>query len=199
MKSEIPAGQPGDGESTGMARRLRRDWLVERIRELGGEVGVSPGEDPPATELEFLERVLAWETRPRSSNREWLKRQGLEFFPSFACDDARLARELSRLIQALATARVFLYNTNHLSDRELYERLISEVLPAQCPDGARTEDDGFHWDFAGGDGDMDVWLQYYASPRERREWQQDFPGDVLPSRKRAPFDRDRHLPQREEM
>lgn len=198
MKNEIPAGQSGEGEAEDLARRLRRDWLVDRIRGLGGEVGVSPGDNPPAAELDFLEHVLAWETAPRSSNREWLKRQGMEFFPSFACDDARLAVELPRLIRALATARVFLCHTNHLGDRELYERLVSEVLPEQCPDRARTEDDGCHWDFAGGDGDMHLWLQYYASAEERRAWLRDFPGEALPPRQRAPFDRDRHLPQREE-
>jgi hypothetical protein len=198
MKNEIPAGQPGDGESTGMARWLRRDWLVERLRELGGEVGCSLSGDPSATELEFLEHTLAWETAPQSSNREWLKRQGMEFPPPFACDDARLPDELARLVRALATARVFLYHTDHLTDRELYERLSAEVLPAKCPDGARTEDDGFHWDFAGGDGDMSLWLQYYAGPTERREWQREFPDGALPPRRRAPFDRDRHLPQREE-
>jgi hypothetical protein len=197
MKNEIPAGHPGDGEATGMARRLRRDWLVEKIQELGGSVGVSPAEDPSDMELDFLERTLAWETAPRSSNRAWLKRRGAEFFPPFACDDARLAAELPRLIRALATARVFLHHTDHLSDRELYERLSSEVLTAECPDGTRTEQDGYHWDFAEGDAGAEIWLQYYASPAERREWQRDFPEDALPPRKRAPFDRDRHLPQRE--
>jgi hypothetical protein len=198
MKNELPSGQPGDGGSTDMARRLRRDWLVKKIQELGGTVGVFPAEDPSELELEFLERTLAWETTPRSSNREWLKRRGLHFLPPFACDEVRLGAELPRLISALATARVFLYHTNHLSDRELYERLCREVLPAECPDDTRTEQDGFHWDFAGGDGDAKTWLQYYASPAERREWQQDFPADALPPRKCAPFDRDRHLPQREE-
>jgi len=199
MKSEIPAGQPGDGESTGLARRLRRDWLVEKIKELGGTVGVSPGEGPPVAELEFLEHVLAWETRPRSSNREWLKRHGLQFLPPFACGDDQLATELPRLIRALATARVFLYHTNHLTDRELYELLCREVLPDECSDDARTERDGFHWDFAGGGRDVEAWLRYHASPAERREWQQEFPDETLPPRKRAPFDRDRHLPQREGM
>jgi hypothetical protein len=199
MKNELPAGQPGDGESTGMARRLRRDWLVGKIQELGGKVGVSPAEDPSETELDFLEHVLAWETRPRSSNREWLKRHGQNFLPPFACGDDQLAAELARLTSALATARVFLYHTNHLTDRELYERLFSEVLPAECPNDARTELDGFHWDFAGGDGDAETWLQYYASAEEWRERQQEFPDDDLPPQKRAPHDRDRHLPQREGM
>jgi len=199
MKNEIPAGQPGDGESTDLARRLRRDWLVEKIHELGGEVGMPPGKTPSEADLEFMEEVLAWETTPRSSNREWLKRQGLQFLPAFACSDAQLAVELPRLIRALATARVFLYHTNHLSDRELYELLCREVLPDECSDGARTEQDGFHWDFAGGGRDMEAWLQYHAGPAERREWQQEFPDEILPPKKRAPFDRDRHLPQREEM
>lgn len=176
-------------------RRLRRDRLRARIRELGGIVGGSEDGDVSEVELGFLERVVAWETGPFSSHRAWLARGGLSFMPPAELDGAGLTRELWRLIRSLAKARVFLWHTNHLGDAELYRRLWNEVLPAECPDCARSRRDACHWDFAEvGTGDPDLWLRYYASPADRREWRRQFPDTLLPPRERPPHYRDRLLP-----
>lgn len=179
-------------------RRIRRDRLREQIRELGGIVGGPEGGEVSDVELTFLERVVAWETGPRSSHRAWLARKGLTFVPPAELDGPGLTKELWRLIRGLARARVFLYHTNHLSDSELYARLWNEVLPAECPDFVRTIDDACHWDFAdAGSGDDETWLRYYASPADRREWDRQFPGTPLPARRRPPYHRDRLLPKRD--
>lgn len=158
-------------------------------------VGDSDDEDVSEIELGFLERVVAWETGPRSSHRAWLARAGLSFMPPAELEGPGLTREMWRLIRSLAKARVFLWHTNHLGDAELYEQLWNEVLAAECPDCARTHRDVCHWDFAEmGNGDADLWLRYYASPADRRAWSRQFPETRLPPRERPPCHRDRLLP-----
>jgi hypothetical protein len=179
-------------------RRIRRDRLREKIRELGGLVGGSADDEVSDAELSFLEHVLAWETGPRSSHRVWLGRSAQTFIPPAELDGKELERELWRLIHALAGARVFFYHTNHLSDSELYARLWTEVLPAECPDGVRTKADACHWDFAdAGSGEEEVWLRFYASPAEREEWSRDFPETKIPERCIPPYHRDHRLPIRD--
>lgn len=195
-------GMPDDslgGQLSRIDRRIRRDQLRERIRELGGMVGGSKDDDVVSdAELSFLEHVVAWETGPRSSHRAWLARAGYVFIPPAELLGRRLRTELWRMIRALAGARVFFYHTNHLSDAELYDHLWKEVLPAECPDGVRTPDDACHWDFAEpGSGGEDIWLRYYASRSEREQWRQDFPETKMPPRDRPPFRRDHLLPARD--
>ncbi len=189
---------PENESLNALDRRLRRDRLVRQIRELGGIVG-GLQDEPTEVELEFFEHILAWEIGPRSSHRIWLARAGEEFIPPAELDDASLEGELWRLIRALAVARVFFYHTDHLTDRELYEWIWCEVLPAECPDGARTEADANHWDLAdSGSGDAGIWLRYYASKTERREWQREFPDNALPPHVARIRRRDHRLPERRE-
>lgn len=179
-------------------RRIRRDQLREKIRELGGLVGGPESDDVSEVELSFLEQVVAWETGPRSTHRAWLERRGKIFYPPAELDESQVGKELWRLIHALAEARIFLYHTNHLNDAELYRELWEEVLPADCPDGVRTPDDACHWDFASpGSNGEEIWLRYYASRAERREWSRDFPEAKLPKRERPRFHRDHRLPIRD--
>jgi hypothetical protein len=179
-------------------REIAREQLKQKIRSLGGIVGESSPALDLDLELTFLQRVLAWETGALSTHRDWLAQRGLCFEPPEDLREGRLQEELSRLIDALALARVFLYHTDHLSDAELYTRLWHEVLPDEAPDLARTADDGCHWDFADWSADDGrVWLAYYASPAERQEWACESPGVKLPPRKRPRFNRDHRLPRRE--
>jgi hypothetical protein len=179
-------------------RRIQRDQLREKIRELGGMAGGMDNGEVSEAELSFLERVVAWETGPRSSHRAWLARHGRSFVPPVELDGADLKTELWRLIRALAEARVFLYHTNHLTDAELYARLWTEVLQVECPDVARSRDDACHCDFAdaGGAGE-EIWLRFYANPAERAEWKREFPEITLPERRRPLFRRDHRLPRRD--
>jgi hypothetical protein len=174
-----------------------RAQLHQKIRELGGLVSDPVGNDVSDHELSFLHHVIAWEKGPFSTHGEWLARHGLVFLPPEELAGARLKRELWRLIEALAVARVFLYHTDHLSDDELYAKLWHEVLDADAPDFARTADEACHWSFAdGGGSDEHIWLTYYASGKDRRDWKASFPHGDLPPRQRARYRRDHHLPVR---
>lgn len=180
-------------------REIQRARLEEQIRERGGIIGRPAGDDQGASEIElsFLNHVLAWENGPFSSHAEWLARHGQVFAPPDELSGQALRRELWRLIEALAMARVFLYHTNHLSNAELYARLWHEVLDAGAPDFARTVDDACHWDFAdAGSGGETDWLTYYATARERREWMREFPDQREPAHRRPAHRRDHRLPKR---
>ena len=162
---------------------------------MGGIVSTFTGNEVSDFELSFLRRVIAWETGPMSSHGEWLARHGWMFPAPEKLECAEVKRELWRLIDALAVARVFLSHTNHLSDVELYLKLSHEVLPARAPDFARTTADACQWDFGEGGGlDEHVWLTYYASEQDRQEWRRAFPDSILPPRQVAPHRRDHRLP-----
>jgi hypothetical protein len=179
-------------------RAILRAQLGRRLQELGGILPEPVGDEVSDMELDFLNRVLAWETSPSSTHGAWLARQRLVFPAPEDLDGATLERELWRLIEALAVARVFLWHTNHLGDAELYSTLWHEVLEGDAPDFVRTPDDGCHWDFAdaGGSGEQ-IWLTYYASEQERQDWKDSFPDVVLPPRQRALHSRDERLPGRD--
>lgn len=179
-------------------RAILRAQLGRKIRELGGIMSEPVQDEVSDLELEFLNRVIAWETSPLSTHRAWLAREGLVFPAPEDLDGPGLERELWRLIEVLAVARVFLSHTDHLSDDELYGKLWHEVLNADAPDSARTDDDACHWNFAdaGGSGER-IWLTYHASDEDRQDWKDSFPEVVLPPRQRAPYARDHRLPVRD--
>jgi hypothetical protein len=179
------------------SRATRRAHLVQQIEALGGFVPAPGPGDVTELELDFLQRILAIETGPYVSNREWLEREGSVFVPLTELPAGSVGVELMRLVNALARARVFINYTDHLSDAELYERLWEEVLPDELPDLPRTEAEGFHWDFSDGGGEPNAWLAYYASDEERERWRTEFPEIIIPPRCRPPYARDHLLPKRD--
>jgi hypothetical protein len=177
----------------------RRLELEARIRAMGGVVGVGPGGGgSPEMVVEFLERVLAFETGSPITHRAWLEQRGLHFPPPAKLRDSEVNAELWRLLRALATARVFIEHTDHLSDAELYRALWTEVLGAEEPGLPRTEADAWHWDLADpSSGEEEAWLTYFADDDEREEWQESFPETLIPERRTPPFSRDHLLPKRD--
>jgi hypothetical protein len=101
---------------------------------------------------------------------------------------------LHRLIDKLATMRVYLSSTDHLSDRDLYELLWGDVLHEQTK---IMPDADCHLDILGGcsEQDLQLRLRYYADDRERADWAEHWPEDVIPPKEKPPFDRDRLLPK----
>jgi hypothetical protein len=176
----------------------RRREFETRIRELGGVVGSVPGAEPHTEMINaFLERVLAAETAPHITHREWLRRRGWQFPAPERLRGPQATVELWRLIQALAAASVFIEHTDHLDDAGLYSRLWHDMLDVDEPDIPRTEADAWHWDFAEAGSDNETeWLTYYAADDEREEWAEMFPEASLPERRPLPYERDRLLPKR---
>jgi hypothetical protein len=104
--------------------------------------------------------------------------------------DKDLSRSLTNLIWSLSDLQVIVEDTDHLSDRELYTKLLDycdeqTVCFAGIP-GAAT-----HWSPIGsyGEEDIQVWLRYYATPEQRSEHVIEYPGVPIPPSEPPPYPR----------
>jgi len=104
---------------------------------------------------------------------------------------------LSEAIRGMAALGMYLYSTDHLSDRELYARLWNDVLREPTPLLPYDDNGEWHVDLvsSGSEEDTQLYLKYYADEEDRRRWAEDWPDDPLPDPAPLPFDRDRHLPR----
>jgi hypothetical protein len=143
---------------------------------------------------EFWRRVVEFETAPMTTLLTQLTRAGLELPEPAAMDDAELSRRLWSAIRALSRMRVFITQTDHLSDRALYtalyERLLREEMPA-------TDGGTWHVDLLGGwsHDDTVLFLKHYADDAWRQDWIEHFPDFVMPEHEDPPFHRDHRLPK----
>lgn len=130
---------------------------------------------------------------------ETLKERGVRVASPDEVPDARLADELWRLIEGLAAIHVYVENTDHMNDRELYVTLYDEILNEVMFMSPDDPDGATHISFtsSGSEEDTEAWLRYYADDETREEWKRDFPDFEMPPKARPPFDRDRLLPTRE--
>jgi hypothetical protein len=151
-------------------------------------------EFPPQARAQFWMSVAAYEQAPSTTHFQLLEESGLELPAPELMDDERLATKLWEVIEGLARLRVFLSQTDHLSDRELYESLWRDVLREAIKDLPLVAASAWHIDLAGSgsDEDTDLYLKYYAGEGIRRQWAADFPDDEMPEHKEPPFDRDRY-------
>jgi hypothetical protein len=46
-----------------------------------------------------------------------------------------------------------------------------------------------------GEDDMQIWLRFYASDKERAKHQQEWPNDTIPAKEKLPYNRDWRLPK----
>jgi hypothetical protein len=183
-------------------RRIRIERLKKEAEEIsGGEMVAWNGnedEDSPVVE-EFWERVLEFEKAPRGTRFAQLHKAGVALPLPDSLPDAELHEKLWEVINKLAELRVFLYHTDHLSDRELYALLWDDLLREQTaimpPDG----DSACHLDIIGSGSaeDVHIGLKYYDDEEERAHWHESFPEDLIPDHEHPPYDRDRHLPKRD--
>lgn len=151
-------------------------------------------------EINALIRLDAWLERGEGGcvPLDLLRQKGLEVPESSTLDDAAMTRKLWETIEAMSEIGLYLWGTDHIGDRELYELLTSRVLRTETfldPDDPWT---GETCDLIGGgsEEDLRIFLTYYADDEERQRWKTEF-GEPLPSREPRPFDRDRFLPTME--
>jgi len=140
-------------------RRIRIERLKEEVEEIcGGEMVASGGEedeDSPIVE-EFWKRVLAFERAPRGTHFAQLHKAGVALPPPDSLPDAALHAKLWAVIDKLAELRVFLYHTDHLSDRELYDRLWDDLLREETVLMPPDPDSACHLDIIGSGSEEDV-------------------------------------------
>jgi hypothetical protein len=181
-------------------REIRIEKMKRDLEEIAGGnmFSGSLGPVPLAMEEAFLEQVLAYEQAEFDTHFNRLVRRGIVMPPAAELDDATLSAKLAEVVHKLGELHCFLYDTDHLSDRELYDWLLTSGLRDESPDISGMP--GGAWNTspigAGSAEDTPIWLKYYACEEDRRRWQLDFPDDAMPAHESPPFDRDRHLPKR---
>jgi hypothetical protein len=154
-------------------------------------------ECPPETAAQFWLSVAAYEQAPWTTHFQELVDAGVELPAPESMDDLQLAAKLSEVVDGLARMRVFLSQTDHLSDRELYTLLWKDTLREPVKDMPRDESSAWHIDLLSGGGEEDtrLYMKYYADEETRRGWLADFPDDEMPPHEEPPYDRDRFLPR----
>jgi hypothetical protein len=178
--------------------KMRIDELKRQVDELAGGEMTSWKSDDMSAEMEedFLRGIIAYESAPWTTNYQQLEEAGVAFPDPESMSDETLTERLFEVIDALARMRVFLTSTNHLSDRELYTQLWTDVLREDTPAMPFDEFSAWHVDLIGSGSEEDIylWMKYYADERTRNDWMRDWPDYEMPEHEEAPFDRDRHLP-----
>jgi hypothetical protein len=186
-----------DEDETERAKRIAE--LKRQAEELAGGKMVEGEmeETPPEIAEQFWEQVVAYEKAPWTTHFKQLEESGMQLPAPETLDDEQLTKKLWEVIRGLALLRVFLDETDHLSDRELYTLLWSEMLREEVKAVPIDADGAYHLSPLGGCSEEDIQLQmkYYADEEWRRRWQEDFPDFPMPEHEDPPFDRDRLLPQ----
>lgn len=196
----MPLFGPAPEDEADVDREIRIEKIKRELEDLSGGSMTSGnfGETSPSLEEAFLTRVCEFEKASYDTNLNRLVHGGLEMVPPSELDDTSLVAKLQEVLCALATVGCFLEDTDHLSDRELYTWLWSDALREETPDLSQL---GGAWHLSpigsGNEEDTAIFLKYYASKKERRRWQEEFPNDALSPRCLLPYDRDRNLPRPE--
>jgi hypothetical protein len=184
------------GELDRIDREIRINELKCRAEaQSGGELRYWESEQcPPEIAEQFWESVVDFEAAPWTTLLRKLAECGRTPPPAALLTDSDLCQALEQLIGHLAEMRVFLENTNHLGDRELYELLTTDLLLEETKDIKLDEHSACHIDLLGGCSDEDIrlYLKYYADEEWRQEWVAHWPEETLPPHEDPPFDRDRH-------
>ncbi len=178
----------------------------DRIHELKQQVEHAAGGEMLAWESDslspddreqFWRQVFDYESAPSTTHFQLLTEAGLELTAPEAMGDEQLTSKLWEVIGALGGMQVFISQTNHLSDRELYSALWRDVLREDTPIVPSDPTSAWHVDLLGGwsVADTELYLKYYADDDERQRWLKDFPDYDMPAHEDPPYDRDRHLPQ----
>src|SRR5262249_27255897 len=149
----------------------------------------------PEIEEVFWQQVLAFERAPHFTPFKQLMDLGVELPESKELHDHQLSKKLWEVIDRLAEMKMFLERTDHLSDRELYAILYSDMLHRPV---ALLNDDSARWRYdmngSGSEEHSYLWLKYYADEEERCRWKNEFPEYELPSHEDPPYNRDHQLP-----
>lgn len=166
------------------------DWLDDSLAFFESE------DMPEGLHDQFMDYIKAFEQAQWFTAFDVLAQGGIVLPNPDDLDDGQLPAKLWEVIRAMAMLRIFLYNTNHLSDRELYGALWHEVLREEGPLLPANSDSACHIDLvdSGSEEDMELYLRYYADEQDRLDWAEDWPDDTLPASETPPFDRDRLLP-----
>lgn len=181
----------------------RIEALKRHAEELcGGQMEVGslddyPSEVPADVEEAFWKHVVDYEEAPWTTHFQQLENAGVLLPPPDSLKDEELTAKLWDLIQKLALLHVFIEQTDHLSDRELYTHLWTNSLREETKALPLAANSAYHIQLLGScsEEDMLLYLKYYADDDFRQQWHKDWPNDPISRHEDPPYDRDRLLPK----
>lgn len=180
-------------------RDKRIESLKRRAEELcDGQMELGMLDDYPAeTEEAFWKHVVDYEEAPWTTHFRQLESAGVSLPAPDSLNDQELTVKLWEVIHKLALLRVFIEQTDHLSDRELYRHLWTDSLREETKVLTPDENSAWHIQILGSGSEEDnrLYLKYYADDDSRQLWREDFPNDPVPAHEDPPYDRDRLLPK----
>jgi hypothetical protein len=172
--------------------------MKERLQKKGGNSMELYIKDSLPLDLKekILESILSMEEANERPLFDYLEEDGVDLPAPETLDDSQVHDKLWEVIRAMAGLNQYLYNTDHLSDRRLYEILWGDLLRESAfisPDNGCITG---HIDILGGCSEEDCLnrLKYYAEENERESWAEEYPEEAIPDHEDPPYDRDRHLP-----
>jgi len=173
----------------------RIEELKQKIREATGENPIfgKIHECPPELEEAFLEHVLAFETAPERTLFDVLGDLGIELPRPKKLTDRELTAKLWEVIRSLLKQSIVLCNTDHLTDRELYDLLWNDTLRKEFVISSHFT---LHIDMTetGVEDGMPTYLTYYASEAQRQEYLEAYPDFKMPRHVEPPLRRDHLIP-----
>ena len=181
----------------------RIEDLKRRAEELsGGQMRVGtlddyPAEVPEEVEEGFWKHVVDYEEAPWTTHFQQLENAGVSLPAPDSLKDEELTAKLWEIIQKLALLHVYISQTDHLSDRELYTHLWTDSLREETKAMPIVAGSAWHIEMLGSysEEDMQLFLKYYADEDWRRQWHKDWPKGPIPPHEDPPYDRDRLLPK----
>ncbi len=180
-------------------RDKRIEDLKRHAEELcGGPLEANSLDDCPAeAEEAFWKQLVDYEEAPWTTNFQQLESAGVSLPPPDSLKDKELTEKLWEVIHKLALLRVFIEETDHLSDRELYTHLWTDSLREETKALPLAANSAYNIQMLGSGSEEDnrLYLKYYADDAWRRHWQKEFPDDPIPRHEDPPYDRDRLLPK----
>jgi hypothetical protein len=186
-------------DSSDIDQEIRINELREAAKEAaGGDMTTWESPDmPPGLAESFWSNVLAYESAEETCHFIQLEEMGVKLPEPNSLSDDAVTATLWEVIHALASMDVFLSQTDHWNDRELYEHLWNDTLrevSVKVPPGSGWT---HHIDFlsTGSEEDNLLYLKYYADEEWREQWRKDFPDDLIPDHVDPPYERDSKLPQ----
>lgn len=139
--------------------------LENIIRKRGGLLGRNPG-TPSELYLSFLEHTLAFDDSHKGAQVKGIDMKTeihahLELPSESELDDHSLTEKLHALVELLASFHINLCSTDHLTDRELYNTLLGQLLDKPFDLSTFTPNGSEYIDLC---NDPDLFEKFYDDP-----------------------------------
>ena len=145
---------------------------------------------------DFARKMQLLEDGPITTHFQQLLARGIELPPPDRIPDGDIRTKLWEVLHGLSELRVYLDESDHLSDRELYAQLWQATLREDVP---AIDEIGFsdHLQLlsTGGEPETTLHLKYFADEQWRDDWLKNFPDYDMPAHDDPPYNRDCLLPR----